>query len=149
MAFDLTGKVYAILDEKQVSDKFRKQDFVLEVTDGKYSQLVSFQVVNDKIDGFSAFQLGDEVTVSFNVRGREWKSPGGEVKYFNTLDAWKVKRAGASAPASLPRGGAHETPRTAAPAASSEPPPIGDNDIPFASADMVHEPSPIARILRH
>jgi len=25
------------------------------------------------------------------LRGREWTSPQGEVKYFNTLDAWRVE----------------------------------------------------------
>ena len=31
------------------------------------------------------------VNVEFSVRGREWKSPSGEIKYFNSLDAWTIE----------------------------------------------------------
>ena len=44
------------------------------------------------------YQIEDELKVSINIRGREWKSPQGEVKYFNTLEAWRVEKAGAGQP---------------------------------------------------
>jgi single-strand DNA-binding protein len=40
----------------------------------------------------NAFKVGNEIEVSFNLRGREWTSPAGEVKYFNTLEAWRLER---------------------------------------------------------
>jgi len=120
MAFDIKGKIHTILETKQISDKFSKRDFVVETEDGKYPQLVSFQVVNDKIDQLNHLKVGDEVTVSFNVRGREWKSPSGEVKFFNTLDAWKV--IGPTAAAS--RGSSHEP-------APQPSPPVVEDKIPF------------------
>jgi hypothetical protein len=38
------------------------------------------------------------VEVSFNLRGREWTSPTGDVKYFNTLEAWRIETAQAPTP---------------------------------------------------
>lgn len=135
MPMEIQGKLHKVLDTKQVSDRFRKCDFVVELEDGKYPQLVSFQIVNDKIDQLAAFKVGDEVRVTFNLRGREWTSPSGEVKFFNTLDAWKVEKMGAQ----QSRGGAHESP-----------PPTGvaTDDIPFIACELAAEPSPIARVLR-
>lgn len=122
MAFDLSGRIHTVFETKQVSDRFSKRDFVLEVTDGKYMQLVSFQAAGDKASQLDGLKPGDEVSVAFNVRGREWRSPSGEVKYFNTLDAWKVTRTGAT----QSRGGSHETPPPSMPTTT----PV-DDDCPF------------------
>ena len=93
--FEITGVVHAI--PKARNDKYAS--FVLLVPDGKYPQYVPFE---HKTDTISAPSIGDEVKVTFNVRGREWTSPQGEVKYFGTLSAWKVevtKRSEYHAPA--------------------------------------------------
>jgi hypothetical protein len=52
-----------------------------------------------------AIQLNDQVEVSFNLRGREWTSPQGEVKYFNSLEAWRIEKMGSTAPQGMPQGG--------------------------------------------
>ena len=91
MAFDISGKLYVKGETKQVSDKFRKREFVLEVSDGKYPQFVSFESTGDRVDAIDDFRVGDELRVTFNLRGREWKNANG-VKYFNSLDVWKVDR---------------------------------------------------------
>jgi hypothetical protein len=54
---------------------------------------VAFQLTQDRVDKIDGYQAGDTVTVHFNLRGREWTNPQGEVKYFNTLDVWRVERA--------------------------------------------------------
>ena len=92
--FKMTGIIKHIGDTVQVSEKFQKREFV--VTDQsdkhpKYDQHISFQMTQDKCDMLSSFGAGESVTVSFNLRGREWTSPQGEVKYFNTLEAWRVE----------------------------------------------------------
>jgi hypothetical protein len=73
------------------SEKFSTRQFVVKIMDDKYEQLISFELVNDRTDLIDAFGVGEEITVSFNLKGREWTSPKGEVKYFNTLEAWKVQ----------------------------------------------------------
>ena len=55
-----------------------------------YPQMVLFQLTGDRCQNIDPYKLGDNVTVEFNVRGREWQSPSGEIKYFNSLDAWTV-----------------------------------------------------------
>ena len=60
--------------------------------------LIQFQSVQDRCEMLDTFNVGDMVEVFFNLRGREWTNPQGEVKVFNTLDAWKLE-ASAAAPA--------------------------------------------------
>ena len=77
--------------EQKVSEKFRKRDFVLTDNASQYPQFISFQLVQDRCSLLDAFQEGQEIRVFFNLRGREWRAPSGEVKYFNTLEAWKLE----------------------------------------------------------
>ncbi|MFN0250982.1 MAG: DUF3127 domain-containing protein [Kofleriaceae bacterium] len=97
MAFDVVGKLHVAYETKQVSARFTKREFVVEIEDGKYPQMIMFQLSGDRCAMLDNFRVGDQVRVTFNVRGREWKSPQGETKYFNSLDVWKleVARAGA------------------------------------------------------
>jgi hypothetical protein len=104
MAFDIKGKLHVISDTKQVSERFSKREFVLEVEDGKYPQFIQLQLTGDRCTAIDGFQVGDQLSVTFNLRGREWRSGSGEVKYFNSLDVWKVDnlsiKTGTSRPAS-------------------------------------------------
>lgn len=97
MAFDVVGKLHVSYETKQVSAKFSKREFVVEVPDGKYPQMVLFQLTGDRCSVLDDFRVGDQVRVTFNLRGREWKSPQGETKYFNSLDVWKLEAARAGA----------------------------------------------------
>jgi hypothetical protein len=78
-----------------ISEKFSKREFVIETTD-QYPQLVMFQLTQDKCNLLDAFKVGNQLEVSFNLRGREWTNPQGETKYFNTLEAWKIEVLGAT-----------------------------------------------------
>ncbi len=62
-----------------------------------YPQDILFQLTQDKCGLVDGFQPNDQIEVSFNIRGREWTSPQGEVKYFNTLEAWRIEKMGAAA----------------------------------------------------
>lgn len=83
------GKVHAIGQTREVSAKFKTREIVL-MTEDKFPQLVPFQLSQDKCDLGDNIKVGDIVEVSFNLRGREWKSPQGEIKYFLTLDIWTM-----------------------------------------------------------
>ena len=100
MGIEATGKLHAIFETKQVSERFTKREFVVEMSDNpKYPQLVLFQLTGDRCNQLDDLHVGDTVRIDFSLRGREWKSPKGEVKYFNSLDAWTVERGGASSSA--------------------------------------------------
>ncbi|MFN8142950.1 MAG: DUF3127 domain-containing protein [Bacteroidia bacterium] len=91
----ITGILKVKKSEQVVNDRFKKREFVLTDNSSQYPQHISFQLTQDRCGLLDAVQQGDNITVSFNLRGREWTSPQGEVKYFNTLEAWKIDRAGA------------------------------------------------------
>jgi hypothetical protein len=95
--FKIKGTIKMIGETNVINDKFRKRDFVLTSEDDMYPQQISFQVVQDKCDDLNNFKEGMSVEVSFNLRGREWTSPTGDVKYFNTLEAWRIETAQATA----------------------------------------------------
>ena len=96
----LTGTLKLKKDEQSVSDKFKKREFVVTDNSSQYPQLISFQLTQDRCPLLDPVQVGDVITIHFNIRGREWTSPQGEIKFFNTLEAWKIDRnaAGASQP---------------------------------------------------
>src|SRR5580692_10172173 len=94
MGIDVTGKLHTIFDTKQMSERFTKREFVVELTDNpKYPQVVLFQLSGERCAQLDGFKVGDEVRIEFSLRGREWRSPAGEVKYFNSLDVWKLEPA--------------------------------------------------------
>jgi hypothetical protein len=95
--FKLSGKI-KVIKPTEVSKSFSKREFVIETSD-QYPQLVTFQLTQDKCALLDNIKLGSQVDVSFNLRGREWTSPAGEVKYFNTVEAWRIDKAGDSKPA--------------------------------------------------
>ena len=96
--YQITGKIHLVRPEQVVSDKFRKREFVL-VTGGTYPQYLSFQMTQNNCAQLDGVSTGDMIKVNFDVRGREWKAPTGEIKYFNSLEAWKLEREGSgSAP---------------------------------------------------
>lgn len=105
MGIEATGKVHAIMDKQQVSERFTKQEFVVELVDNpKYPQLVMFQTTGDRCDQLNSVAVGDEVRIEFSLRGREWRSPQGEVKFFNSLDVWKVDVTKKAARPTAPSG---------------------------------------------
>ena len=91
MAFQVDGKLHKIFDTEQKSEKFRAREFVIEIVDGNYAQMIKFQLTQDKCEMIDDHKEGEEITVHFNLRGREWNE-----RFFTNLDAWRIESAGAS-----------------------------------------------------
>lgn len=95
MAFEITGKVIEVLPVNQVSDKFRKREFVIEKKDTGGSSVfidyIKFQLVQDKCDLINESFLNEEVKIWFNLKGNRWERDG-KVNYFTNLDAWKIEK---------------------------------------------------------
>jgi len=96
MAFEITGKIIDISPVNQVSDKFKKREFVIEKkeTGGSavFIDYIKFQLVQDKCDLINESFINEEVKISFNLKGNKWERDG-KVNYFTNLDAWKVERS--------------------------------------------------------
>lgn len=89
MTYKAKGTLTFIGAEQNISDKFTKREFVIKIEDGKYPQLVKFELTNDKTGLIDSYGLGVEIYVSFKLKGREWTKDG-KTAYFNTLEAYNV-----------------------------------------------------------
>jgi hypothetical protein len=99
MAYDLTGKVKVIMEARTFGSGFTVREFVVTVEEGKYPQDICLQCVQEKVSLLDTLQVGQEVTVTFDIRGRESK----EGRYFNNLQAWRIQANEAdAAPADAP-----------------------------------------------
>ena len=93
---DITGKLVEKFDVQQITDSFQKREFVVEYSEnGRYSEFIKFELVQDRCDLLDDYEINDQIEVHFNLRGRKWKAPDGDVKYFNTLNAWRLNKVSA------------------------------------------------------
>jgi len=93
MAYEAQGKIKVINDTQTFGSGFMKREFVITTPDAKYPQDIKFEVVKDKCTVLDNFAVGQDVTVSFDIRGNEYNG-----KYYVNLSAWKIQ-SGAGAPA--------------------------------------------------
>ncbi len=118
--FTINGKLIVKNDAEQITDSFKKREFVISDEASQYPQEIMFQLVQDKCDLIDSYNIGDEIKVNFNLRGRRWENPKtNETKFFVSLDAWRLEKVSkdAAAPANnLP------------PLPSQEPAHAGNND---------------------
>jgi len=89
MGYKAEGKIVKIFDTEQKTASFSAREFVIEVEDGQYPQMVKFQLVQDKCALVDDYNEGDKIEVEFDLRGREWND-----KYFTNLQAWRITKAG-------------------------------------------------------
>ncbi len=99
MSLEVTGKLLVKYDTQQVSEKFKKREFVLELAEeingNIYTNFAKMQLVQNKCDIIDRFKEGDQVRVSFNIKGNKWERDG-KVNYITNLDAWRVEAASAA-----------------------------------------------------
>ena len=106
---EVKGTIKVIFETVQVSEKFKKRDVVIS-TQEQYSQDISIQFVQDKTSILDKYKVGQSVTVGININGRSWKSPQGEVKYFNTINGWRIDAEQSQAPKQAPPAQPQTTP---------------------------------------
>jgi len=88
---EIQGKIKFIDQTKTYGNNgFRKRELVV-TTQEQYPQHIMVEFVQDKTDLLDSFQLGQNVKISINIRGREWVNPQGETKYFNSIQGWKIE----------------------------------------------------------
>ena len=92
---ELTGTIKKISDLQTFNSGFQKKEMVL-LTEEQYPQPINIEFLSEKVDLLNQFKLGDKVKVFINIRGREWTNPQGEVKYFNSITAWRMEKDASS-----------------------------------------------------
>ena len=88
---EVQGKVHHLGEEQQVTSSYNKRELVIK-TDEQYPQFILIEFGQGKCNEYlDKLNANDEVKVSINIRGREWTNPQGEVKYFNSIQGWRVE----------------------------------------------------------
>ncbi|TPN87554.1 DUF3127 domain-containing protein [Aquimarina algicola] len=99
---EVQGKVKMIGETQTFgSNGFRKREIVV-TTEEQYPQHIMVEFIQDKCDLLNTFQVGQDVKISINLRGREWVNPQGETKYFNSIQGWRIENLQSAAPMSSP-----------------------------------------------
>lgn len=91
MPYEAVGTLYKVFPEQQITERFRKREFILSIQDGMYVQLVKFTLKQDRCTLIEGYKLGAELKVTFSISGREVQGKEGEPLYFTSLDAWKIE----------------------------------------------------------
>ena len=94
---EVLGRVKLINPVQQVSASFKKRELVV-TTEEQYPQHILIEFAQDKTDLLNNYNVGEQVKVSINIRGREWVSPQGETKFFNSIQGWRIEKVQAEAP---------------------------------------------------
>lgn len=134
MRYELSGTLAVIKDTQEVSDRFKKREFVVKAEEeSPFPQLIPLQFTQDRCSNLDSFKTGDQVKVEFYIKGREWTSPQGEVKHFLSLDAWSIDQVGAQTSVSKSTSSNKDIPPPPAPVnfdndSSSD---DADDDLPF------------------
>ncbi len=88
---EIQGKIKMIDETKTFGNNgFRKREVVI-TTEEQYPQHILVEFVQDKCDLLNKHKVGETVKISINLRGREWTNPQGEVKYFNSVQGWRIE----------------------------------------------------------
>ncbi|MGB5666841.1 MAG: DUF3127 domain-containing protein [Maribacter sp.] len=88
---EVQGKIKKIGETQTFGEKgFRKREVVI-TTEEQYPQHIMVEFVQDKCDLLNSYNVGQDVKISINLRGREWTNPQGEVKYFNSIQGWRIE----------------------------------------------------------
>jgi hypothetical protein len=99
MAFEITGKIIDISPVNQVSDKFKKREFVIEKKESGGSAVfvdyIKFQLVQEKCELINESYMNEDVKIWFNLRGNKWERDG-KINYFTNLDVWKLEKTSSS-----------------------------------------------------
>jgi hypothetical protein len=87
---EITGKIKLIDEVKTYgSNGFRKREIII-TTQEQYSQQILVEFVQDKCELLDPYQIGQDVRIGINLRGREWVNPEGQTKYFNSIQGWRI-----------------------------------------------------------
>lgn len=88
---EINGKITKIFETQTFQSGFSKREIIV-TTQEQYPQPISVEFLQDKVELVNQLNVGDDVKVSINLRGREWTSPEGVTRYFNSIVGWRVEK---------------------------------------------------------
>lgn len=94
MSFQIEGKLHEKYDTQQISDRFKKREFVLEIDEDKgYPQYPKFQLTQERCDLIEGYEKGEKLKAFFDLKARPYTNRNGETVYYTNLNVWKIERA--------------------------------------------------------
>ncbi len=124
---EIKGKVHEVSEIINVTDTFRKRELVIEFAENpQYPEYVKFEAIQDRCALLDGVELGSDVEVSFNLKGRAWTDKNGKKQYFNTLQLWKVNASN-----NAPIANNNQSTPAYAPPIDINAAPGEDDDLPF------------------
>ena len=89
---NISGKIKLINETKEYgSNGFRKRELVV-TTQEQYPQNILVEFVQDRCELLDSYNIGELVKIVINIRGREWTNKDNEVKYFNSIQGWRIEK---------------------------------------------------------
>jgi len=123
---EIRGKVHEIGAVQNVTDTFKKRDLIVAYAENpQFVEYIRFEATQDRVNIFDNLSVGEEIEISFNLRGRPWTNKEGVTTYFNSLVAWRVTKL-ANTTASAPAPAYGDMPPVDISAGGSD-----DDDLPF------------------
>lgn len=89
---NIKGKLVEIFDTVQITETFKKREFIIqENKNPEYPEFIKIELIQDKVDLLDTLNIGDEINVLINIKGRKWEDKEGKIKYFNSIQGWKIE----------------------------------------------------------
>lgn len=122
----IEGKLIEKFDTQEIKESFKKREFIVEYAENpQYPEFLKFELIQSNCEQIDNISPNEQIAVSFNLKGRKWTDPSGNVKYFNSLQAWRVDKKSENT-ADVPPPSATDDPSNWMQADNS-----GDDDLPF------------------
>ncbi|WP_185857368.1 DUF3127 domain-containing protein [Blattabacterium cuenoti] len=87
---EIIGIVKKLFDIQKFNSGFQKREIVI-TTEEPYPQNILVEFIQDKVDLLENVKPKDKIKIFINIRGREWTNPEGIIKYFNSIQGWKIE----------------------------------------------------------
>ncbi|WP_185869086.1 DUF3127 domain-containing protein [Blattabacterium cuenoti] len=97
---EIIGIVKKLFKTQKFDSGFRKREIVL-TTEEPYPQNILIEFIQDKVDLLDNIKQKDKIKIFINLRGREWTNPEGVIKYFNSIQGWKIEDSSSSKTSSI------------------------------------------------
>ncbi len=89
---NIKGKLVDIFDTIQVTETFKKREFIIEDNKNpEYPEFIKIELIQDKVNLLDTLNIGDEINVAINIKGRKWEDKEGNIRYFNSIQGWKIE----------------------------------------------------------
>ena len=89
---NIKGKLVEIFDTVQITETFKKREFIIQDNKNpEYPEFVKVELIQDKVSLLDDLKVGDKINVLINIKGRKWEDKEGNIKYFNSIQGWKIE----------------------------------------------------------